>query len=123
MCMLIRTMIRKTGTQTVNKHVLVILVAFAVTNSGALSGEDMNPETAPTASEVAPEPLPIHVLLKKPRDSLFGISPDGSKVASMQWDPSGYFMMVHSTTDGQQIQDIPFGQKKLSCVVSQTPAS
>lgn len=65
-------------------------------------------------SEPAAEPPSIHVLLKKGRNSSFGISPDGSKAAFMQWSPSGYFFVVHAAADGAQLQDIPFGKRRPS---------
>lgn len=61
---------------------------------------------------LAAEPPSIHVLLKKQRESLFAMSPDGSKVSYMQWSPSGYYFVVHNTEDGKQQQDIPFGKER-----------
>lgn len=90
----------------VRRSVLTVLALITLTISSALIAAE-EPENI-----VVPDPPSIHVLLKKPRDSLFGISPDGSKVTYMQWSPSGWYMVVHNTADGKQIHDIPFGKQR-----------
>ena len=96
-------MIRTTGT--------AILACLFFAFSGIVHGEEPGTESV-TAEKASPvEPPSIHVLLKKSRNSLFGISPDGSKAAFMQWSPNGYYMIVHATADGEHIEDIPFGRQ------------
>ncbi len=86
-----------------------IAAIFFSVSSGAI-GEDE------TSVAVPVEPPSLPVLLKKAVNSRFGISPDGSKVFFMQWSPSGYFMMVHNTVDGEQMSDVPFGKSRPSAM-------
>lgn len=97
-------MIRKTG--------VAIFTSLILAHSGTALGEETSTEPTTVEKSGPVEAPSIHVLLKKGRNSLFSISPDGSKVAFMQWSPAGYYMVVHSTADGQQIQDIPYGRKR-----------
>lgn len=99
-------MIRITGTATFTSLMLML--------SGAALTEETISEAEAAEASAPVEPPSIHVLLKKGTNTLFGVSPDGSNVAFMQWSPSGYFMVVHGTADGEQIQDIPFGKKRPS---------
>ena len=89
---------------------LTAVTMFAI--AGALQAEETSTETAVAVDASPAEPPPIHVLLKRTRNTLFGMSPDGSKVAYMQWSPTGYYMVVHSTETGKQIEDLPFGTSR-----------
>ncbi len=89
---------------------LFAVTMFAI--AGALQAEETSTETAVAVDASPAEPPPIHVLLKRTRNTLFGMSPDGSKVAYMQWSPTGYYMVVHSTETGKQIEDLPFGNSR-----------
>ncbi len=94
----------------IRKTALTAVTMLAI--AGAVQAEETGTETAVTVDAATAEPPPIHVLLKRTRNTLFGMSPDGSKVAYMQWSPSGYYMVVHSTETGKQIEDLPFGNSR-----------
>ena len=106
-------MIRTTGAAIfVSLMIALPAAVFAEQTSTEPTAEETS--TTPTAldSNSPVEPPSIHDLLKKSRYSLFNISPDGTKVAFMEWSPSGYFMSVHGSADGEQIEQIPFGRSR-----------
>lgn len=60
----------------------------------------------------ADSPPTLDVILKRGTESLFSLSPDGSKVSFMRWTPSGYYFVIHNTENGEWVNELPFGRSR-----------
>lgn len=74
-----------------------------------LAAQEVAPNTEEPV-EVVDEPVPVHALLERRKESMFRVSPDGSVICYLYWYPSGFYFAAHDATTGEQLHDIPFGQ-------------